>query len=71
MKTPQTPLTVNAASFYWDSANKSPSLFKLEDGWMAYKLIGKYIAIVFEGPDQESARQILQKNESNLLKKEN
>jgi hypothetical protein len=57
--------------FEADSANKSPSLFKLEDGWMAYKLIGKYIAIVFEGPDQESARQILQKNESNLLKKEN
>jgi len=47
----------------------SPSLFKLEDGWMAYKLIGRHIAIVFESPDPESARAILQKNESNLLKK--
>ena len=47
----------------------SPSLFKLEDGWLAYKLIGKHIAIVFESPDPESARAILQKNESNLLKK--
>jgi len=47
----------------------NPSLFKLEDGWLAYKLLGKYIAIVFECPDPESARVILQKNESNLLKK--
>jgi len=46
----------------------NPSLFKLEDGWLAYKLIGKHIAIVFESPDPESARAILQKNESNLLK---
>jgi hypothetical protein len=56
--------------FETDSANKSPRLFKLEDGWLAYQLIGKYIAIVFEGPDKESARQIIQKNESKLLKKE-
>ena len=52
-----------------DSTANSPSLFKLEDGWLAYKLLGKYIAIVFECPDPESARVILQKNESNLLKK--
>jgi len=52
-----------------DTGADSPSLFKLEDGWLAYKLIGKYIAIVFECPDPESARVILQKNESNLLKK--
>jgi len=52
-----------------DSATHSPSLFKLEDGWLAYKLLGKYIAIVFECPDQESARVIIQENESNLLKK--
>jgi len=55
--------------FTSDSANKNPSLFKLEDGWMAYKLLGKYIAIVFECPDQESAKIIIQKNESNLLKR--
>jgi len=50
-------------------AGGGPSLFKLEDGWMAYKLIGKHIVIVFESPDPESARTILQKNESNLLKR--
>ncbi|MGD8292312.1 MAG: hypothetical protein PVF37_11445 [Desulfobacterales bacterium] len=52
-----------------ETAGSSPGLFKLEDGWMAYKLIGRHIAIVFESPDPESARAILQKNESNLLKK--
>jgi len=52
-----------------ETAADSPSFFKLEDGWLAYKLIGKYIAIVFESPDPESARAILQKNESRLLKK--
>ena len=52
-----------------ETAADSPSLFKLEDGWLAYKLIGKHIAIVFECPDPESARAILQKNESRLLKK--
>jgi hypothetical protein len=52
-----------------DTAADNQSLFKLEDGWLAYKLLGKYIAIVFECPDPESARVILQKNESNLLKK--
>ncbi len=51
-----------------DSPNRSPSLFKLEDGWLAYGLLSKYVAIVFECPDQESARIIIQKNESNLLK---
>ena len=52
-----------------ETAADSPNLFKLEDGWMAYKLFGKYIAIVFESPDPVSARAILQKNESNLQKK--
>jgi hypothetical protein len=51
------------------SAADSPSLFKLEDGWLAYKLIGKHIAIVLECPDPDSARAILEKNESNLLKR--
>jgi hypothetical protein len=52
--------------FTGDSAIERPSLFKLEDGWLAYKLIGNYITIVFECPDQESARKLIQKNESNL-----
>ncbi len=51
-----------------DSATKGPSLFKLEDGWLAYKLVNKYIAIVFACPDRESARIIIQKTESNVLK---
>ena len=54
--------------FKADSATKSPSLFTLEDGWLAYTLVNEYIAIVFECPDQESARIIIQKNESNLLR---
>jgi hypothetical protein len=55
--------------FTANSAADNLSLFKLEDGWLAYKLIGKYIAIVFECPDQDSARAIIQENESNLLQK--
>ena len=51
-----------------DSAIINPSFFKLEDGWLAYKLLGKYIAIVFECPDKESAGVIIQKNESNVSK---
>jgi hypothetical protein len=52
--------------FTGDSATESPSLFRLEDGWLAYKLVGNYITVVFECPDPESARQIIQKSESNL-----
>jgi hypothetical protein len=52
-----------------ETASDSASIFKLEEGWLAYKLIGRHIAIVFESPDPESARTILQKNESNLLEK--
>jgi hypothetical protein len=51
-----------------DAAADSARLYKLEDGWLGYKLLGKYIVIVFECPDQESARAILQKNESRLKK---
>jgi hypothetical protein len=54
--------------FTADSATKGPSLFKLEDGWLAYELVNRYIAIVFECPDRESARVIIQKTESNVLK---
>jgi hypothetical protein len=44
----------------------SLSLFKIEDGWMGYKLVNNYVAIVFECPDHKSARVIIQKNEANL-----
>lgn len=50
-----------------DSAAKNPNFFKLEDGWLAYNLLGKYIAIVFECPDQESARKIIKQNGFNIL----
>lgn len=53
-----------------DSAANSSSLFKLEGGWLAYRLLGKYLAIVFDCPDQDSARTILRANETNLRKKE-
>jgi hypothetical protein len=61
-------LPEHTKEFTADSTAKTPNLFKLEDGWLAYKLCGKYIAIVFECPDQESAGIIIQKHESNLLK---
>ena len=48
-----------------DAGAKNPNLFKLEDGWLAYKLLGKYIFIVFECPDQDSARAIIKKMEDN------
>jgi len=49
-----------------DSSEKSLNLFRIEDGWIGYKLINNYVAIVFECPDQESARVIIQKNEATL-----
>jgi hypothetical protein len=55
--------------FTADSATEGPRFFRLEDGWLAYQLLSQYIAIVFECPDRDSARTIIQKNESNLLKK--
>jgi hypothetical protein len=48
------------------SASKNPQLFKLEDGWLAYKQTNNYLAFVFESPDQESGVQIIEKSETNL-----
>jgi hypothetical protein len=50
-----------------DLTGKNPSVFELEDGWLAYGLFGQYIAIVFECPNVESARVIIQKTEHTLL----
>jgi len=50
-----------------DSDNSGPSLFKLEDGWLGYKLIGKYVAIVFECPDRKSAGIIIDAHVKNLF----
>ncbi len=52
--------------FTADSPAKSISLFKIEDGWVGYKLINNYAAIVFECPDRKSAEAIIQKNEASL-----
>ncbi len=49
-----------------DSDNSGPSLFKMEDGWLGYKLIGKYVAIVFECPDRKSAGTIIEKSKNGI-----
>jgi len=46
--------------FTADSPEKSQSFFKIEDGWMGYKLIDNIVAIVFECPDRKSAGVIIQ-----------
>jgi hypothetical protein len=51
------------AAFTQDPATKKPELFKLEDGWLAYKQMNDYLALVFECPDRDSAAQIIEKNE--------
>lgn len=49
------------------SATKISNIFKVEDGWLGYKLYGECIALVFECPDQESARMIMNQIEFNVL----
>jgi len=51
-----------------DSNNSDPSLFKLEDGWLGYQLLGKYVAIVFECPDRKSAGTIIENNPNGLTR---
>jgi len=53
-----------------DTSAKKPSVFKIEDGWLAYQLSGKYLVIVFDCPDEKSAETIIHKNVSNLSKLE-
>jgi len=52
------------------SMTESPNFFKIEDGWLGYKLHGPFIALVFECPDQKSAQNILKQIEINLMKME-
>jgi hypothetical protein len=49
------------------SITESSSFFEIEDGWLGYKLYDKSIALVFECPDQESARTIV--NQIQFLQK--
>jgi len=53
-----------------DSTVENPSFFEVEEGWLGYQLKGKYLAIVFDCPDQESAQYIINQNVSNLSKME-
>jgi len=53
-----------------DSAVAHPNVFEIEEGWLGYQLKGKYLAIVFDCPDQESAQNIIQQNVSNLSRME-
>jgi hypothetical protein len=52
------------------SMTENPNFFKIEDGWLGYKLHGPYIAFVFECPDQKSAQNILKQIQINLMKLE-
>jgi hypothetical protein len=45
------------------SMTENPYFFKIEDGWLGYKLHGPCIALVFECPDQKSAQNILKQIE--------
>lgn len=53
-----------------DSTVENPSVFEVEEGWLGYQLKGKYLAIVFDCPDHESAQNIIHINLSNLSKTE-
>ena len=41
------------------STTEDSNFSEIEDGWLGYRLIGRCIALVFESPDQESARVII------------
>lgn len=48
------------------SAMKKPEIFKLEDGWLAYKQINEYLLIIFECPDRDTAAQIIETNATKI-----
>ena len=54
------------SEFMADSPAKGPSIFKIEDGWLGYRLTNNYVTIVFECPDQKSAGVIIQKTITKL-----
>ncbi len=54
--------------FVAGSATESQSYYKIEDGWLGYKVYGPCIALVFECPDENSARMIIEQVQFNLLK---
>jgi hypothetical protein len=48
------------------TAAGGPACFKIEDGWLAYRLVDRYALIVFQSPDQDTARTLIQKTGSRL-----
>jgi len=46
------------------------NFFEIEDGWLGYKLYGPCIALVFECPDKETARTIIDQTRFNLIETE-
>jgi len=53
---------VNAKTF----TNEGPAFFKVEDGWLGYRLKSECIAFVFKCPDEKSARAIINSTHFNL-----
>ena len=53
--------------FVAGSVTESQSYFKIEDGWLGYKVYGPCIALVFECPDENSAQMIIEQIQFNLL----
>ncbi|UCC38353.1 MAG: hypothetical protein JSV96_10955 [Candidatus Aminicenantes bacterium] len=43
-----------------DHSGKISNVYSIEDGWMGYKLQNSMIAFIFECPDQETARTIIE-----------
>jgi hypothetical protein len=42
-----------------DSSGEISNVFLIEDGWLGYKFQGNTVAFIFECPDQETARTII------------
>lgn len=42
-----------------DINQENKDFFQIEDGWMGYRLLNQYLALVFECPDQRSAQEIM------------
>ena len=51
--------------------DKRMNFFNIEDGWLGYSLDGRWVTIVFECPNQESAQLILTHISRNAVSKEN
>lgn len=64
----KTYLPEQKKNFGTSSMTESQSYFKIEDGWLGYKVYGPCVALVFECPDENSARMIIKQIQFNLLR---